>query len=233
MVNQMKCTKQIILGSASPRRRELLQQIGLDFTVVTSDIEEKITSVVPAQIVQELSLQKAISVFGKVCGTKYIQSGLAEVQRLQISDKKDALDATDILVIGADTIVAFKDTVLGKPHSKENAFFMLKGLQGKIHQVYTSVSLVWAEAGRVQTHTFYEKTDVEVMPMTDREIAYYVSLDTCMDKAGAYGIQNEFACFVKGISGDYNNVVGLPVGRLYQELQKMGFLKIQTSEDET
>ena len=212
----MESTKQIVLGSASPRRRELLQQIGLPFTIITSECEEKITSTVPAEVVQELSLLKAKDVFSKIGSGAY-----------------SAMNREKVLVIGADTIVALEDEILGKPHSKENAISMLNHLQGKIHQVYTSVSLVWAEDGRVQTHTFYEKTDVEVMPMTDREIAYYVSLDTSMDKAGAYGIQNEFACFVKGISGDYNNVVGLPVGRLYQELQKMGFLKIQTSEDET
>ena len=232
----MKCTRQIILGSASPRRRELLQQIGLDFTVITSDVEEKVTSTVPAQIVQELSLQKAMDVFHKVsqeyCAAAECMENAYGLENA-VGDSAELEDKSNILVIGADTIVALEDTILGKPYSKENAFFMLKGLQGKTHQVYTSVSLVWAEAGVMKTHTFYEKTDVEVMPMTDREIAYYVSLDTCMDKAGAYGIQNEFACFIKGISGDYNNVVGLPVGRLYQELQKMGFLKLQTSEDET
>jgi septum formation protein len=195
----MKCRKQIILGSASPRRRELLQQIGLEFTVITSDCEEHITKTIPAEVVQELSLMKAMDVFSKV-------------------------NNTEALVIGADTIVALEGTILGKPHSKENAISMLNHLQGKIHQVYTSVSLVWEEKGEVHTHTFYECTDVEVLPMTEEEIAYYVNLDTCMDKAGAYGIQNEFACYVKGIKGDYNNVVGLPIGRVYQELKQFSLL---------
>ena len=131
-----------------------------------------------------------------------------------------------VLVIGADTIVALEDEILGKPHSKENAISMLNHLQGKIHQVYTSVSFIWEENGQVQNHTFFEVTDVEVLPMTEEEIAYYVSLNTCMDKAGAYGIQNEFACFVKGIKGDYNTVVGLPVGRVYQELKQLSLLKL-------
>ena len=129
-----------------------------------------------------------------------------------------------VLVIGADTIVALEGEILGKPHSKENAISMLNHLQGKIHQVYTSVSFVWEENGEVKNHTFFECTDVEVLPMTEEEIVYYVGLDTCMDKAGAYGIQNEFACFVKGIAGDYNNVVGLPVGRVYQELKQLSLL---------
>ena len=149
----MKCKKQIILGSASPRRRELLQQIGLEFTIVTSDCEEKITKTMPAEVVQELSLMKAMDVFSKV------------------KNDKDKQTSEDILVIGADTIVALEGQILGKPHSKENAISMLNHLQGKIHQVYTSVSLVWEENGEVFTHTFYECTDVDVLPMIEEEIA--------------------------------------------------------------
>ena len=205
----MESTKQIVLGSASPRRRELLQQIGLPFTIITSECEEKITSTVPAEVVQELSLLKAKDVFSKIGSGAY-----------------SAMNREKVLVIGADTIVALEDEILGKPHSKENAISMLNHLQGKIHQVYTSVSFIWEENGQVQNHTFFEVTDVEVLPMKEEEIAYYVSLNTCMDKAGAYGIQNEFACFVKGIKGDYNTVVGLPVGRVYQELKQLSLLKL-------
>ena len=205
----MESTKQIVLGSASPRRRELLQQIGLPFTIITSECEEKITSTVPAEVVQELSFLKAKDVFSKIGSGAY-----------------SAMNREKVLVIGADTIVALEDEILGKPHSKENAISMLNHLQGKIHQVYTSVSFIWEENGQVQNHTFFEVTDVEVLPMTEEEIAYYVSLNTCMDKAGAYGIQNEFACFVKGIKGDYNTVVGLPVGRVYQELKQLSLLKL-------
>ncbi len=204
----MKYKKQIVLGSASPRRRELLQQIGVEFTVITSDCEEIITKTTPADVVQELSLMKALDVFSK------IKTG------------NEVLEKSEALVIGADTIVALEGKILGKPRSKENAISMLNHLQGKIHQVYTSVSFVWEENGEAQTHTFFECTDVEVLPMTEEEIAYYVSLNTCMDKAGAYGIQNEFACYVKGIKGDYNNVVGLPVGRVYQELKQLSLLTL-------
>ena len=204
----MNITKQLILGSASPRRRELLQQIGLEFTVITSDCEEKVTSNIPAEVVQELSLIKAMDVFSKVGTGGY-----------------SAMKKEDVLVIGADTIVAFDGQILGKPQNTENAISMLNYLQGNTHQVYTSVSFVWEVNGQICTHTFYESTDVEVLPMTEEEIAYYVGLNTCMDKAGAYGIQNEFACYVKGIKGDYNSVVGLPVGRLYQELKQLSLLK--------
>ena len=200
----VRCNKKVILGSGSPRRRELLQQIGMEFVVMTSNCEEVITSNIPAKIVQELSLMKAKDVFDKVC------------------EKTEEMDSCEILVIGADTIVALDDRILGKPASKENAVSMLECLQGRVHQVYTSVSFVWKQNSKVMTHTFYEQTDVEVMPMTEKEIRDYVNLDTCMDKAGAYGIQNEFACFVKGIQGDYNNVVGLPVCRVYRELYELG-----------
>ena len=196
----MKCTKKIVLGSASPRRKELLQQISIEFSVITSDCEEKISKTTPAEVVQELSEMKAKDVFAKVACKE------------------------EVLVIGADTIVALEGEILGKPHSKENAISMLNHLQGKTHQVYTSVSFIWEQDGEMMTYTFYECTEVEVLPMTKEEIAYYVSLDSCMDKAGAYGIQNEFACYVKGIKGDYNNVVGLPVGRVYQELKQLSFI---------
>lgn len=205
----MQTKRQIILGSASPRRRELLHQIGLEFTVIKSDCEERITSDVPKEVVCELSLQKATDVFSKVGAGAY-----------------SAMQKQEVLVIGSDTVVALENEILGKPSDQEEAVSMLKRLQGKVHQVYTSVSFLWEEDGAVQEHTFYEVTNVEVLPMTEEEILYYVSLNTCMDKAGAYGIQNEFACFVKGIQGDYNTVVGLPVGSVYQELKKLGFLTI-------
>ena len=202
----MKCTKKIVLGSASPRRRELLQQIGMEFSIITSDCEENITKTTPEEVVQELSLMKAKDVFAKI-------------------KRGDGVpDASEVLVIGADTIVALEGEILGKPHSKENAISMLNHLQGKTHQVYTSVSFVWEENDETLTHAFFECTEVEVLPMTKEEIAYYVNLDTCMDKAGAYGIQNEFACYVKGVKGDYNNVVGLPIGRVYQELKQLSLL---------
>lgn len=206
----MHCNRKLILGSGSPRRRELLTQIGLKYTVITSDVDEKITKVEPADIVQELSLQKALDVYQKVSAT----------------DAKEAANTqAPILVLGADTVVAYKDSILGKPSDKAHAVSMIRSLQGDTHQVYTGVSFVWEEAGKIQTHTFFVKTDVEVFAMSEEEIQGYVALQTCMDKAGAYGIQNEFACFVKCIHGDYNNVVGLPVSAVYQELRRLGFLE--------
>lgn len=187
--------KRIILASQSPRRRELLTQIGLKFEVIPSTVEEVITSANPVEVVQELAQQKARDV--------------AEVAGREMA--KDSL-----LVIGADTIVVYEGKILGKPEDKEDAVRMLTMLQGKEHSVYTGVALLTGE----QEIIFAEETRVQMCPMTPEEIAWYVNTGEPMDKAGAYGIQGLCARFVRQIQGDYNNVVGLPVGRIYQELKK-------------
>lgn len=187
--------KRIILASQSPRRRELLTQIGLKFEVIPSTVEEVITSANPVEVVQELAQQKARDV--------------AEVAGREIA--KDSL-----LVIGADTIVVYEGKILGKPEDKEDAVRMLTMLQGKEHSVYTGVALLSGE----QEIVFAEETRVQMCPMTPEEILWYVNTGEPMDKAGAYGIQGLCARFIRQIQGDYNNVVGLPVGRIYQELKK-------------
>lgn len=118
-------------------------------------------------------------------------------------------------VLGADTIVVLDGAILGKPQDEADARRMLTALQGRTHQVYTGVTLI--KGARI--HSFYEKTDVAVYPMTSEEIEAYVQSGDCMDKAGAYGIQGQFAVHIRGVHGDYNNVVGLPIGRLWQELK--------------
>ena len=187
--------KRIILASQSPRRRELLTQIGLKFEVIPSTVEEVITSANTVEVVQELAQQKARDV--------------AEVAGREMA--KDSL-----LVIGADTIVVYEGKILGKPEDKEDAVRMLTMLQGKEHSVYTGVALLSGE----QEIVFAEETRVQMCPMTPEEILWYVNTGEPMDKAGAYGIQGLCARFIRQIQGDYNNVVGLPVGRIYQELKK-------------
>lgn len=187
--------KRIILASQSPRRRELLTQIGLKFEVIPSTVEEVITSTNSVEVVQELAQQKARDV--------------AEVAGREM--EKDSL-----LVIGADTIVVYEGKILGKPGDKEDAVRMLTMLQGKEHSVYTGVALLSGE----QEIVFAEETRVQMCPMTPEEILWYVNTGEPMDKAGAYGIQGLCARFIRQIQGDYNNVVGLPVGRIYQELKK-------------
>lgn len=193
----------IILASASPRRKELLKQAGLSFKTMPSTKEEKINKELPSEIVEELSYQKAVDICGQLAGTM----------------------KEDFVVIGADTIVSSWNKVMGKPKDKEDAFDMLWELQGKSHQVYTGVTLAWKYQDEpAMFYTFNECTDVTVFPMTEEEIEKYIDSGEPMDKAGAYAIQGRFAAYVQGICGDYANVVGLPVGRLYQEMKKRELL---------
>ena len=200
--------KKTILASASPRRRELLAQIGMDFEVRASYAEEKTEAKDSEELVKELSALKALDIW----------------EKLSEEEKKTGL------VIGADTVVSICGAVMGQPKDREDAAGMLSLLQGRTHQVYTGVTFIYLDekgdrdTGRKterRVNSFFEKTDVLVFPMSEEEIARYVDTGDPMDKAGAYGIQGIFAAYIKGIAGDYNNVVGLPVGRLYQELKKI------------
>ena len=226
--------KKIILASASPRRRELLSQIGLDFEVVVSETEEKITSTEPAKVVEELSAQKAEAVWEKLCSMTASQGSVTNAERLEEGSgvsrpdegsegfdpeqKSGETTITGIIVLGADTVVASDGKILGKPADTEAAVAMLTMLQGRGHEVYTGVTILYEENGERKTLTFHEKTTVHFYPMTDAQIREYVATGDPMDKAGAYGIQGLCARYISGIVGDYNNVVGLPVGRVYQEL---------------
>jgi septum formation protein len=193
----------IYLASASPRRKELLKQVGLSFKTMPSTVEEKITKTAPDEVVEELSYQKAVDVCEKLTNT--------------VND--------DFVVIGADTIVSCWGEILGKPKDKEDAARMLHSLQGGSHQVYTGVTLAWKYKDMAAMFaTFHECTDVTMYSMTDEEIQAYVDSGEPMDKAGAYAIQGLCAAYIQGICGDYNNVVGLPVGRVYQELKKRNLI---------
>lgn len=186
--------KPIILASASPRRRELLSLAGYDFTVQASSVDEIITKTVPADIVQELSYQKASAVA--------------------------ALQSEDCLVIGSDTLVAYGNKVMGKPENQADAIRTISRLAGNVHQVYSGVTILEVENHSIKKSvTFCEATDVHVMPMTPDEIEAYVACGECMDKAGSYAIQGKFAVYIKGIHGDYYNVMGLPIAHLHQVLQ--------------
>ena len=196
--------KRIVLASASPRRSELLGQAGLEFDVIPSKGEEIITASHPAEVVEELSLQKA-----------------NEVAR-RILEGSEPIKDFDV-VIGADTVVAADHSILGKPSDREDARSMIEMLQGNVHQVYTGVTLIVKDSeGNVRTVTFHERTDVDVCEMSEDEIEAYIDTKEPYDKAGAYGIQGGFGIYIRGIRGCYYNVVGLPISRLYQELKKAG-----------
>lgn len=192
----------IVLASGSPRRKELLTQMGYDYIIRTSNTEEVPTATVPSEIVKELSLQKGEDVFNTL-------------------KKEGGIDDNGTLIIAADTLVFLGDERLGKPHTREVAKEMIEKLAGKVHQVLTGVSLIYVKNGNVKKCSFYESTDVSVYEMSEAEIDSYVSTDEPLDKAGAYAIQGFFGKYIKEIKGEYANVVGLPVGRLYHEMCKI------------
>ena len=189
----------IILASASPRRKELLAKAGISFTVIPAAGEEKRTSENPGEAVQQLARDKA----------EWVAQSLAECEE-------------GTLVIGSDTIVVFENRILGKPKDRRDAAETLEKLQGNTHQVYTGVTVLERKAGKWVEHTFFESTDVTFYPVSREEIQDYIETGEPMDKAGSYGIQGLFGIYVKGICGDYNNVVGLPVARLFHEMKKSG-----------
>ena len=210
MTNQIK----YILASNSPRRRELLEQMGMDFEVQAYDVDESTALTDPAEIVLELSKKKAEAYFNHLPFVEYNVPGWERI------------------VIAADTIVCVNQNILGKPETKEEAYRMLNLLSGKSHQVYTGVTIAWTTPGKdpekcydKYTMSFYEKTDVFVKEMSDQEIRDYIATEEPMDKAGAYGIQGIFAKYIDHIEGDYNNVVGLPTDRLKKELDNLADTK--------
>lgn len=204
--------KKIILASGSPRRKKLLQQINLSFDVRPSSVDEFFDpELSPEEVVQQLALRKAADV---------------------------AKNQKDALVIGADTIVVFKDKILEKPRTHQEAKKMLQQLSGQTHQVLTGVALCKVNASNniADTVSFVETTDVTFGELNSDDIENYVASGSPMDKAGGYGIQDDFgAIFVKKIEGDYYNVVGFPLHSFYTTVQAFApeFLPHFKFEEET
>lgn len=188
----------VILASASPRRRELLAQIGMDFKVIISKADENISEPAPEQLVMKLSDIKAMAVY----------------------EEHDIEDEATI-ILGADTVVAFDGKILGKPKDTQQAKEMLSMLSDNTHQVFTGVTILYKKQGGLKSETFYDKTTVYTYPISDKEIDEYIMTGEPMDKAGSYGIQGIGAKFIKKIDGDYNNVVGLPVSKIYQKIKEI------------
>ena len=185
---------EIILASASPNRKELLERVGLPFSVVVSHVREDVPPLTPTgEYVMTLARRKAESV---------------------------AADHPEACVIGADTVVDLDGTILGKPHTPEKAKAFLSALQGRTHLVYTGIAV----SVRGETYVDAEKTSVTFAPMSEEEIGWYVATGDPLEKAGAYGIQGPASLFVSAVGGDYSNVVGLPVRLLYTMLRKAGVL---------
>ena len=189
----------IILASSSPRRKKLLAQMGLQFEVIPSECKENfLPEQSPAEIATKLALDKAKNVSARI--------------------------QEPALVIGADTIVVRENKILGKPKDKDEAYSMLCQLQGQVHQVITGLAVIDTQSGRCLTG--YERTQVELAPLTPQEIKWYISTGEPMDKAGAYAIQGFGGILIKRISGCYYNVVGLPIHRLWVMLKQMGIQRM-------
>ncbi|HJG86633.1 Maf family protein [Pseudoflavonifractor capillosus] len=184
----------IILASQSPRRKELLERMGIrDFETISPNVDESVFhGLPPEELVRRLSAEKAAAVAGRA--------------------------GEDAIVIAADTVVALEGAVLGKPADELDAFKMLSALSGVRHQVYTGVTV--CRGGEKQTA--HEVTDVTFRELSEEEIEHYIATGEPMDKAGAYGIQGYGALLIQGISGDYYNVMGLPVCRLSGMLARFG-----------
>ena len=187
---------EIILASASPRRKELMEVLGIPFSVCVSDADESTDENLPPYfIVEQLSLLKASDVAGKM--------------------RKAGKEA---LVIGADTIVVADDVILTKPKDKEDAKNMLLSLSGKWHSVLSGVTVMNTKTAK--SETFYVETKVHFLALTEEEIDAYIATNEPMDKAGSYGIQGKGSVFIDKIEGDYFNVVGLPICRLARVLKE-------------
>ena len=182
--------KHIILASASPRRKEILELADLKFDIMPSNAQEITTKTAPNEVVMELASIKEKDIYEK-------------------SEKQS-------MIVGADTVVAYQGQILGKPTDEADAKRMLTMLSGQTHEVYTGVCVIEDE----KIKTFYEETKVTFYEISDEQIDHYIKTGEPMDKAGSYGIQGKAAVFIKGIEGDYYNVVGFPIARFLQEITK-------------
>lgn len=191
--------QKFVLASQSPRRRELLQTLGLDFRIVVDNSSEKADfGLPPSEIVKKLALQKA--------------------QNVSVYCKPEEI------ILAADTMVVFCDSVFGKPSDEQEARKMLSRLSGNTHEVYTGFCIMNTKSGRV--YTDFECTQVTFMSLSDEEIENYIRTGEPMDKAGAYGIQGMGALFIEKINGDYFNVMGLPLCKLGKALKEEFIIKL-------
>lgn len=194
---RMKAEK-FILASGSPRRKELLKMIGFEFDVVSPDVDENSKSgESPREHAHRLAIEKA---------------------------KKVAKNCPDSWIIAADTIVVIDGEILGKPRDEREAFEMLKKIAGKQHTVITAFCIF---KGDKSAHEGFVESKVEIAPLTDDEIRWYISTGEPLDKAGAYGAQGIGAMFIKSIKGSYTNVVGLPLAELIEAMKKLNMIRFE------
>ncbi|WP_250277680.1 nucleoside triphosphate pyrophosphatase [[Clostridium] colinum] len=194
--------KKIILASSSPRRCALLNQMGVNFDIIPSDIDESsFKDLKGSELVKALSIEKAKNIFNKI-------------------EKKEK----DICIIGCDTIVSINDTILGKPKDKDDAFNMLMLLNNNMHTVFTGLSLIGLKDNVYFEETICSSSNVYFSDFSKEELLKYVNTLEPMDKAGAYGIQGKGGFLVSKIEGDFYSIMGLPINKLYNMLNKYDFL---------
>ena len=194
---------QIILASESPRRREIMETMGIPYQVMASNVKEEVKETVPEQMVQALARLKTETIKEQV--------------RQQIGTEKD------VIIIGADTMVFYDEHALGKPKDKEDAARMLRMLSDKTHEVCTGVSIIiMRRDDNEESFSFAVSTKVVVNPLTEEQIQGYIATGEPMDKAGAYAIQGMFGIFIKEIEGDYYNIVGFPIAEIYASMLRHG-----------
>lgn len=189
----------VILASKSPRRKELMNFLNIDYEIIVSSSEEK--------------LQENLNIYDQSKALAYDKA-------------KDVFDIVEgnKAVIGSDTIVVKDNKIYGKPVSKEDAFNMIKELQNDIHEVITSVSVLIEKDGEIKEYVDVDVTKVHIKPMSDEEINSWIETGNALDKAGAYGIQSEFAIHIDKMEGNYHSVVGLPIHKVYEILKKENIL---------
>ncbi|MBQ7565326.1 MAG: Maf-like protein [Lachnospiraceae bacterium] len=226
----MKQYRKLVLASGSPRRRELLSAAGLTFEVVQSTEDEKITETLPDRIVMDLAARKAGSVASALSkpGTLVIGADTIVVLESSRGDEIPLLDARPASGFSRKTSIRgpAHNKILGKPRDKEEALSMLLSLSGRVHQVFTGVCVLEPPGKEPPALLFFEETQVEMEPY-DRETALsFIETGIPMDKAGAYAIQGLGSFLVKGITGDFHNVMGFPLGRFIREGMKKGWFKL-------
>ena len=199
LTNEKEVKEKLILASASPRRRELMDKLGKPFISETSEAKETVPAdILPEDTAEYLSGLKAAEVFSRHPGE-------------------------NVTVIGSDTIVLMDGVIYGKPKDEDDAYRMLRALSGRTHEVRTGVTILW-RGQREGSIRFTSVTKVIFYELTDEEIRKYIAGGEPMDKAGAYGIQGQGALLVKEIQGDYYTVMGFPIGEIYRRMKEHALL---------
>lgn len=194
---------QIILASESPRRKEIMETMGIPYQVMAGNVKEVAEETEPSEMVQALARLKTNAIVDRLADTPLVSD--------------------EVIIIGADTMVFYQGHALGKPRDEADAARMLRMISNDVHEVYTGVSIIIKKRDlSKECISFAVCTKVSVQPMSEEQILNYIATGEPMDKAGAYAIQGKFGIYIKEINGDYYNVVGFPIAKIYESLLQKG-----------